>query len=74
MKKRGMYMKYLTHSPEQTQELGKKLAANLRPGDIIAFYGDLGGQGTDAWHGRSDVIFRIFLCLCPEPSAEHLQG
>ena len=27
-------------SPEQTELLGKKLAARLKPGDVIAYYGD----------------------------------
>ena len=49
-------MKYLTHSPEQTQELGKKLAANLRPGDIIAFYGDLGAGKTAFTRGLAEGL------------------
>ena len=51
-----MYMKYRTHSPEQTQELGKKLAANLRPGDIIAFYGDLGAGKTAFTRGLAEGL------------------
>ena len=39
-------MRYLTHEPEQTELLGEKLAMRLRPGDIIAFYGDLGAGKT----------------------------
>lgn len=35
-----------THSPEQTETLGKKLAGLLRPGDVIAYYGDLGAGKT----------------------------
>jgi len=35
-----------THSPEQTETLGKKLAGRLRPGDVIAYYGDLGAGKT----------------------------
>ena len=39
-------MRYLTHGPEETEALGQQLAAGLRPGDIIAFYGDLGAGKT----------------------------
>ena len=35
-----------TKSPEQTELLGKKLAELLRPGDVIAYYGDLGAGKT----------------------------
>lgn len=39
-------MQYLTHSPEQTQELGEQFAQFLVPGDVIAFRGDLGAGKT----------------------------
>ena len=39
-------MRYLTDSPEQTEALGEKLAAKLRPGDVVAFTGDLGAGKT----------------------------
>ena len=39
-------MTVTTKSPEQTELLGKKLAAFLRPGDVIAYYGDLGAGKT----------------------------
>lgn len=39
-------MRYLTDSPEQTETLGEKLAAKLRPGDVVAFTGDLGAGKT----------------------------
>ena len=39
-------MTVITQSPEQTELLGKKLAAFLRPGDVIAYYGDLGAGKT----------------------------
>ena len=39
-------MTVITKSPEQTELLGKKLAELLRPGDVIAFYGDLGAGKT----------------------------
>ena len=39
-------MTVITKSPEQTELLGKKRAAFLRPGDVIAYYGDLGAGKT----------------------------
>lgn len=39
-------MRYITHAPEETEALGTKLALLLRPGDVIAFYGDLGAGKT----------------------------
>ena len=39
-------MEFITHSPEETEGLGKALAALLQPGDIIAYRGDLGAGKT----------------------------
>ena len=39
-------MEYLTHEPEETEALGARLAEHLRPGDVVAFYGDLGAGKT----------------------------
>ncbi len=39
-------MKILTHTPEQTERLGEKLAQLLQPGDVIAYYGGLGAGKT----------------------------
>ncbi len=35
-------MEYLTRSTEETEALGQRLAALLRPGDVVAYYGGLG--------------------------------
>ena len=40
-----------TNAPEQTEQLGKKLAGLLRPGDVIAYYGDLGAGKTALTRG-----------------------
>jgi tRNA threonylcarbamoyladenosine biosynthesis protein TsaE len=37
---------HITHSPEETEDLGARLAADLRPGDVLALYGDLGAGKT----------------------------
>ena len=35
-------MRITTHSADETQALGQKLASRLAPGDVIAYFGDLG--------------------------------
>lgn len=37
---------YITHSSEETFELGKKIGRSLREGSVIAFHGDLGAGKT----------------------------
>ena len=39
-------MQIRTISPEETEAVGRKIAAKLLPGDIIAYYGDLGAGKT----------------------------
>jgi len=39
-------MDFLSHSTEETEALGYQLAEYLRPGDVIAYYGDLGAGKT----------------------------
>ncbi len=39
-------MEFITHSAAETEALGAKLAAVLRPGDVIAYRGDLGAGKT----------------------------
>lgn len=42
-------METRTNSKEETEELGKELAKELKPGDVVALYGDLGaGKSTFA--------------------------
>ena len=54
-------MKYTSNCEKDTYEIGKKLAENLKPGDVIAFYGDLGAgktaftKGVCAHFGIEDV-------------------
>ena len=35
-------MEYLSHNERETEALGAALAARLRPGDVVAYLGDLG--------------------------------
>lgn len=39
-------MEYITHCPEQTEEIGCLLAQKLNPGSVIAYCGDLGAGKT----------------------------
>lgn len=39
-------MIFKTNSPEQTEKIGQTMAAYLRAGDVIAFFGDLGAGKT----------------------------
>ena len=39
-------MVFETFSPEETEGLGEALARRLEPGDVIAYYGDLGAGKT----------------------------
>lgn len=39
-------MKFLTHSEQETEQLGEQLAKKLTPGTVIAYEGDLGAGKT----------------------------
>lgn len=39
-------MEYYSNSVAETEELGAQLAARLRPGDVVAYTGDLGAGKT----------------------------
>ena len=39
-------MEYITHSPEETEAIGEKLAQKLTPGTVLAYRGDLGAGKT----------------------------
>ena len=44
-------MQITTHSADETQALGQKLAKLLQPGDVIAYFGDLGAGKTALTRG-----------------------
>jgi len=46
-------MEFITHSPEETEALGGRLAKILTPGTIIAYRGDLGAGKTAFTRGLS---------------------
>ena len=39
-------MKFSTHTPEETIQLGAKIGESLQPGDLVLLYGDLGSGKT----------------------------
>ena len=41
----------ITRSPDETHALGERIARDLAPGDLIAFYGDLGSGKTQLIKG-----------------------
>ena len=47
----GFTMQITTHSADETQALGIKLAKRLQPGDVIAYFGDLGAGKTALTRG-----------------------
>ena len=44
-------MQITTHSAAETQALGQRLATRLLPGDVIAYFGDLGAGKTALTRG-----------------------
>ena len=42
----GVHMEVLSHNVTETEALGRQLAAHLRSGDVVAFFGDLGAGKT----------------------------
>lgn len=55
-------MRFLTHSPEETEALGEALGRRLRGGEIVAYYGDLGAGKTAFTRGLArglDISARV---------------
>lgn len=47
----GFGMQITTHNADETQALGQRLAKRLLPGDVIAYFGDLGAGKTALTRG-----------------------
>lgn len=47
----GFGMQITTHSADETQALGQRLAKRLLPGDVIAYFGNLGAGKTALTRG-----------------------
>lgn len=46
----------ISHHPEETLNLGRALAAELRPGDVLALAGDLGAGKTHFTKGLAEGL------------------
>ena len=49
-------MQITTHSADETQALGQRLAKRLLPGDVIAYFGDLGAGKTAFCQGLAEGL------------------
>ena len=49
-------MQITTHSADETQALGQKLASRLAPSDVIAYFGDLGAGKTAFTRGLAQGL------------------
>ena len=49
-------MQITTHRADETQALGQKLASRLAPGDVIAYFGDLGAGKTAFTRGLAQGL------------------
>ena len=55
-------MRFLTHSPEETEAIGESLGRRLRGGEIVAYYGGLGAGKTAFTRGLArglDISARV---------------
>ncbi|NLG16204.1 MAG: tRNA (adenosine(37)-N6)-threonylcarbamoyltransferase complex ATPase subunit type 1 TsaE [Fibrobacter sp.] len=46
----------ITHSVEETRELGARFASEVKPGDVYALEGDLGAGKTEFVRGFSEAL------------------
>lgn len=78
------FLPAVTHGPNETQALGERLAAHLRPGDVVTLTGDLGagktqlvkgmalGLGVDPETVTSPTFTLVQEYGAPEPTLMHL--
>ena len=65
-------LKFITHTPEETIELGKRIGSKLKKGDVIAMQGTLAAgkttitKGIAQALGISDTITSPTFCLISE--------
>jgi len=49
-------MDFITKSARETKELGQKIGRDLKPGDTLALFGDLGGGKTTFLQGVAQAL------------------
>lgn len=47
---------FTSHSPEETEEIGRRMAARLRAGDVMALTGEIGAGKTTFVRGLADGL------------------
>ena len=69
-------MQITTHSADETQALGQRLAKRLLPGDVIAYFGDLGAGKTALTRGIAQGLGVTDLVTSPTYTIvnEYLSG
>ncbi len=50
------WVKRASNGPDETEEIGYELGKNLKPGDVVALYGDLGAGKTTFVRGVARAI------------------
>ena len=72
----GFGMQITTHSADETQALGQRLAKRLLPGDVIAYFGDLGAGKTALTRGIAQGLGVTDLVTSPTSTIvnEYLTG
>ncbi len=73
-------MNFLSHSPEQTRQIGNRLGGALQSGDVICLQGDLGAGKTtfvqglaEGWGSRDAVSSPTFILVNMYRRADHAQ-
>ncbi|RMG57379.1 MAG: tRNA (adenosine(37)-N6)-threonylcarbamoyltransferase complex ATPase subunit type 1 TsaE [Deltaproteobacteria bacterium] len=52
----GAELVFVTHSPEETRAVARRLAAGLAPGDVVSLEGDLGAGKTEFVRGVVELF------------------
>ena len=47
----GMVLRFISHSVKETQKIGSRLAAQLKPGDVLVMLGDMGAGKSEFTRG-----------------------
>ncbi len=50
------FLRFLSHKPQETVQLGKKIVQYLKPGDIVCLFGDLGSGKTTFVKGMAQGL------------------
>src|SRR5260370_33826052 len=65
---------FTTHSAEETTELGRKLAADLRPGSVVLLRGELGAGKTTLAKGMAEGFHAAEAAAVTSPTFTLIHG